>query len=113
MIINEDHHDNKDIFGSTLAQHFSLNRFELLMKFLQISYRYRISINLIIFCKYEKKRSRNIQIRNFRDFEIKIRDKYIPSGVVAFEESIIHFKGRFKYKVYFPNKPDKWGGETI
>ena len=34
---------------------------------------------------------------------------YIPSSLACFDETIAPFRGRFKYNVYLPQKPDKWG----
>ena len=39
----------------------------------------------------------------------RFKECYYPERAVAVDESICPFRGRIKFRVYIPNKPNKWG----
>ena len=57
-----------------------------------------------------------LQSQNYLHFWIsteKFKAIYSPSNKIAIDEPMCPFRGRFKYLVYEPNKPHKWGVKLI
>ena len=47
------------------------------------------------------------------DLSKKFKNYYTPSYAISIDESMCPFRGRFKYLVYEPKKPKKWGIKLI
>jgi len=69
-------------------------KFHLLHKFFQIQATYKTDVD-------------KIQILNV--ITDKFATVFVPGQSIVIDEGIAPFRGRFKYIIYMPMKPDKWG----
>jgi len=94
-------HWSNDRFNSSifLKEHISISRYKM------IKHIFHLADNAANSGKHPFYKISEFMINltyNFRRF-------YSPSQCLTFDESMISYKGRAKFKFYIPSKPTKWG----
>ena len=81
---------------------FSLQRFQMLMRFIRFDNK-----------ETRQERGERDKLAAFREiwelFLSKCRQCFIPGANVTVDEQLVGFRGRCKFRVYMPMKPDKYG----